>query len=64
MQQLVSHWCPWSFSVEVNALLMDGWKIVPGTMYVKHCPNKSLRPGELPERETYYAVAVENWDVR
>lgn len=63
MQQLVSHHCPWGFSTEVNILLMDGWGIVPGTMYVKHSPNKSLRPGESVECETYYAVVVEHQDV-
>lgn len=64
MQQLVSHWCPHRFSNEVNALLMDGWRIVPGTMYVKHNPQRSLKPGDKPKTEVYFAVVLENEGVR
>jgi len=34
MQQVLSHNHQRAFFTELNALLMEGWTVVPGTMYV------------------------------
>ena len=70
MQQMLMDSNPHRFKREVNELLMDGWKVVPGTM---HCASLPKVAGlNVPDRFVIegltflqvYSVTLENDDVR
>lgn len=71
MQQLVVQSSQFHFAREVNELLMDGWRVVPGTAFsgsVEIVPRERTHPGDiLPNGRALrpvYMVAVEREDVR
>lgn len=71
MQQILIDRDPRRFAEEVNALLMDGWTVVVGTMTVDgvravagpQCPSQwRLQDGSTFER--WFSVVLENHGVR
>lgn len=70
MQQLIMDTNPHRFQKEVNALMMDGWKVVPGTMYGVSLPK--VAGINVPERFIIegltfiqvYSVVLENEEAR
>ena len=71
MQQLIMRNSQKNFHEEVNALLMDGWRIVPGTLYAT-----TIEKAGTPDPQCWYrlpdgrslqpvfCVVVENDEVR
>lgn len=70
MQQLVMRAGHKNFCDEVNALLLDGWKVVPGTMYVVSLPKVATEhtpPAYVLGGLTFvqvHSVVLENENVR
>lgn len=71
MRQMLLENSQFHFCRQVNELLADGWRVVPGTMFcgsLEFAPRERTHPGDiLPNGRalrSVYAVVLENDDVR